>query len=368
MNYLGEYQKESTILLELLILDENEQGIHADSSPVAIFEYVDANGRIAVGNVTLDTAMNSVSYEKYFPIPVDFRYGEYIISYNAIVNGIPFQKQDRFYLSNSSELKDDQYEFAKNLIEDLENDVYLPSHYEQIPTTVMVNGHELQITLDDKVLFNHNYKVIIDGLLSTSGKSLPSNVLDYRSLYKPLFSTPSEVQSTLRGLFKYFDIVDVYVAIRDSSQKGLQYLAQNPDPNNTRYREYTDRNAQYFGLTKYVLYEACLILLNQMIAKLFQSSNALPGEGENVSSIAGAEISLGDFSFKDSSGSSGSGSSSSSSETDEFLKKVNPLILNLTAERKFWLDSMMNRNRRGYANAVTAAVRSDAGSPESRDF
>lgn len=365
MNYLGEYQKESTILLELLILDENSQGIQADSLPVATFEYINTNGRIQVENVTLDTALNSISYEKYFKIPDTFKYGEYIISYLAIVNGEQFIKTDRFYLSNSSELKDDQYEFAKSLIDDIENDAYLPSHYEQIATKIEANGHELNITISENVLYNYTYKLVINGLTSVNGETLPPTVIDFKSLYKPLFSTPSEVESTLRGLYKYFSMTDVYIAIRDASRKGLQLLSQIPDPNNSRYKEYAERNTQYFALTKYVLYEACINLLNQFIAKFFNNTNALPGEGGASVDINSASIALGDFSF---SGGGTSTGSSAESETTEFLKKLNPLINNISLERKFWMDSMMSRNRRGYANAVTASIRTDAGSPESREF
>lgn len=101
MEFIGEYGKESTILLELLTKDEDGVLIPADSTPHAILEYYDANGLSEVTRVTLET----IGIGRYIsPVIVQsaWKYGDYFITYEAILDGVSYQVRERFVAAEAS--------------------------------------------------------------------------------------------------------------------------------------------------------------------------------------------------------------------------------------------------------------------------
>lgn len=97
MKHIGEYFKNQEILLELLTYGEENEPIHTDFQPSAILEYYDGNGLIQVGHVTLEEAKNGL-YLKSFSVPEGFKYGYYVITYEATIDGKDYITRERFQI------------------------------------------------------------------------------------------------------------------------------------------------------------------------------------------------------------------------------------------------------------------------------
>jgi hypothetical protein len=391
MNYIGEFQKDSTILLELLTKDEKNQPIATDISPTATIEHYDRNGLQEVDNVKLETMGEGSRHTKLYQIPSDWKYGDYLITYNVLIEGIVYTTQEKFYISRTEELVQESNEVSYEILELMKSyttdttedepeeepvtsaEGYIMTHEFQSPSSIEIVDNQIIITLEEQPLYNYTYQIVLDkDIRSTSGNRLgTTKTVTFTSEYKPLFATSMEVRSVLRSMFKYFTPHEIYTAIRDAGQKAMQLLGNNPDPNNARYRDIRSNDTSLFPTQKYVLYESSRSLMTGLMVRILSGSSEEEVEqGLGMTSETGGTMTLGDFSVSDkSSSSTGVGGVTGDSESDESpLQKLQVLIRETEKELKFWQDSMMGHNRRGYAKPISGSYRSEAGSPEGRDF
>ncbi|MCD7910962.1 hypothetical protein KC480_05410 [Bacillus velezensis] len=371
MNYIGEFQKNSKILLELLTKDEENHPIAIDNPPVAVIEHNGQNGVVEVDSVTLDTIGDEYKYTKEYTIPSHWEYGDYVITYKVVIGGIEHQTQESFTIApyQSNDTGSDNFNPAEEAIS--EADDYILSSDFQSSTSVTVTDNRIEITLSEEAKYNYSYSLILDkGIKSISGKSLETTkVLSFTSEYKPLYATPLEVKSVLRSIYKYFSAHDIYKSIRDAGQKARQLRGESTvDANNSRYREIRATDTTLFATQRYTVYEASRLLLTKLIVRILNSTD--PEEidaGSGIIDKAGGSFKLGDFSI--SNGTSASSSLTSVTDNEESaLEKLQSLLEENEKELKFWRDAMLGHNRRGYATPSSASFRSDGGSPEGRDF
>ena len=388
MNYIGEFQKDSTILLELLTKDEENQPISTDYPPIAVIEHYDRNGIVQVDNVKLETMEDGSRHTKVYQIPANWKYGDYLITYRVIIDEIQYTTQEKFYLSRTEDLVQENNEVAYEILdllrangvdEDTETSVpvvsdvvgYLMPPDFQTASTIEVVDNRLIITLSDPILYNQTYRVVLDKeIRSLSGKRLGEDkTATFTSEYKPLYATPLEVQSTLRSIYKYFTPHDIYGAIRDAGQKALQLKGSVADANNSRYREIRDSDTTLFPTQKYVLYEASRTLMANLMIRILNGTDSEEIEaGTGMINESGGSITLGDFSVSDKSASSTGIGGTYVDKEESPLKKLQALMVENEKELKFWMDSMLGRNRRGYAKPISGSFRTASGSPEGRDF
>lgn len=241
---------------------------------------------------------------------------------------------------------------------------YIPPSDFQTGVDIQVVGNKLIIKPKEDIKFNMNYLLVLDqSIKSVTGAALAeTKVITYSSEYRPLYATPSELRPILRGLFSYFAMKDIYVALRDAGQKAHQLQGLVPDANNSRYRPVQERADEYFATTKYVVYEAAKTLLSSLLVNFLNQQ----GIGSPTDSlVSSGEVELGDFRVKE--------ASSSSTGTSE-VKGESPIVIirasldDVTAQLKFWQDAMLGRNKRGYSTPKSASTRANAGSPEDRSF
>ncbi len=358
MTYIGEFHKDSKILLELLTNDGENESIIADIPPVAEIEYVGPHGSIKLDSVTLEAAENAFIFSKIYQIPSNWNAGEYRITYHVTVNGVVHSTSETFTIVESGD-QEDVPEEDEIQYDDPDSDY-------QMPSSIEVKKNKIIITLDNPLLYNHTYQVVIgSGVKSTSGHSLSSKeTITFTSEYKPLFSTPLEVKSILKGTSKYFKPHDIYGAIRDAGQKALQLKGEIADANHSRYREMRSNDTTLFPTQKFVAYEAARLLMTSLMIQILNGPEDDEESNGLTSSLSGA-IKLGDFSVSNGS-SDENGTGGSKEETA--LQKLQALIEATEKDLKFWMDAMMGHNRRGYAKPVSGSFRSNAGTPEGRDF
>lgn len=366
MKYIGEFQKNSTILLELLTKDDKNQPVAVDYSPKATIELCSQNGLQEVDSVTLKTMGDISRHVLSYRIPGHWSGGSYIITYRVSIDGIEYQIKEKFDVIEDAHFNISSANFQEEPVieEPISNasESVMPHDF-QAPSDIHVDGNKIVISLSDTHLYNNTYQVVLgEDISSTSGLRLgQTKVLTFTSEYKPLFCTPLEVRSVLLDLFRHFTPHEIYSAIRDASEKAMQLLGNVADANSSRYRDLSDTDTAYYPSQKYVLYEASLKLMASLMVKILNGESI---ESKQSSSEIKGSITLGDFSI-----STGSGGTSSSQETKEStLEKLQVLMAETEKELKFWKDSMLGRNRRGYASPVSASFRVDAGSPTGRDF
>ncbi|MCY9186587.1 Ig-like domain-containing protein [Bacillus halotolerans] len=372
MNYIGEFQKNSKISLELLTKDEENQPVAVDNPPVAVIDHNGQNGVVQVDSVTLETMGDDYKYSKEYIIPSDWEYGEYVITYKVVINEAEHQTQETFNVvpfKNENSTSDNNFNPADEAIGDAVD--YIPPSDFQSDATVNVVDNRIEITLSENAKYNYSYSVILDkGIRSVSGKSLDATkILSFTSEYKPLYATPLEIRSVLRSIYKYFSTHDIYKAIRDAGQKARQLRGESTvDANNSRYREIRTTDTTLFATQRYTVHEASRLLLTKLIVRILNSTD--PEEidaGSGIIDKAGGSFKLGDFSI--SNGTSASSSLTSVTDNEESaLEKLQSLLEENEKELKFWRDAMLGHNRRGYASPASASFKSDGGSPEGRDF
>ncbi len=369
MANLGVFQRKQKINLELLLNDIENVGGELDSPPRAVVSYTDASRLKTMSSVTLNKVENDNSLYVYdVTIGEDWFYGNYSVTFSYSVNDQPNERIDTFSISSEQDFQKEQNDYFQSMIDGFESGMYIPSTYEQESTEVIAAAHEIQILLTDAVKYNHTYKVIIDGVKSVTGEVIKKDiVLEFDSEYKPLYSNPSEVENIIVHFFKLFTTKEVFLAIRDASQKAMVYLQQVADPNNSRYKAYNERNTPYFAMTKYVAYQASYTLMQDLIAKF--SAETLPTLFDPTSAdvnFLGSSFTLGDFTVSDADG--GSEKDILMIKSSEAFRKINALIKQIKDDLIYWRDDMMTRGRRGYTSVATGSYRTDAGSPESREF
>jgi hypothetical protein len=99
--FIGGYTKNSTILLELLTKDEDSALIPTDFPPTALLEYFDGNRLISVLHVTLET-IGPGRYLQAITVPDDWGYGDYLITYEAKLEGVTYTTKERFQVRADS--------------------------------------------------------------------------------------------------------------------------------------------------------------------------------------------------------------------------------------------------------------------------
>ncbi|MEB2276908.1 Ig-like domain-containing protein [Bacillus sp. ILBB4] len=379
MNYIGEFQKNSTILLELLAKDEENHPIPIDNPPTAVIEHTSRNGLQEVDSVKLKTMENSSTHGFEYKIPSHFDDGEYVITYKAVIDEIEYSTQEMFRITESKDYLSEANLFKSLDITAIEEDFeepitvaegyILPADF-AIASKTEVKDNKIIITLTDTLKYNYTYRVVLDkNIKSLSGATLGSvKTLTFTSEYKPLFATPLEVQSILRSTYNYFTPHDVYEAIRNAGQKAMTMLGNNADANNSRYRDMRATDTALFPTQKYVAYEAARSLMTALMVRILNGASEDDGTGTGMINESGGTVQLGDFMVQDKSSTSSGISGSSSSTEESPLKKLQALIQQVEKEQKFWLDQMMGRTKRGFASPVSGSFRTAAGSPEGRDF
>ena len=369
MANLGVFQRKQKINLELLLNDIDLVNNPLDSPPRATVAYTDASRLKTMSSVTLNKVENDNSLYVYdVTIDDDWFYGNYSVTFSYSVNSQQYERIDTFSISSEQDFKKEQSDYLQNMINGFESGTYVPSIYEQESAEVIAAAHEIQILLTDAMKYNHTYKVIIDGVKSVNGKELKKEiVLEFDSEYKPLYSNPSEVENIIVHFFKLFTTKEVFLAIRDASQKAMVYLQQVADPNNSRYKDYNERNTPYFAMTKYVAFQASYTLMQDLIAKFSADTLPVLFDPDSIDKdVLGSSFTLGDFNV---SGTDGSNEKDILMiKSSEAFRKINALIKQIKEEMIYWRDDMMTRGRRGYTTVMTGSYRTDAGSPESREF
>jgi hypothetical protein len=165
MNLIGEYSKNSTILLELLTKDEYSMPIPADFPPTAVIEYFDGNGLNEVDRVTLEE-IGIGRYLKPYLIPSEWGYGDYLVTYFASLGGIQCTTKERFQLSKAADLLQENRDKLLDILQNIGN----PSAdgttlYEQI--LLIAKGNEQPLTVSDTTILTPSggfTTVIVNGV------------------------------------------------------------------------------------------------------------------------------------------------------------------------------------------------------------
>lgn len=377
MNYIGEFQKNSTLLLELLTMVEENQSIPTDFPVTASISHYERNGLHEVVNVKLETMEIGYRYALHYSIPLDWNLGEYVITYKAIVGKTEYTTQEKFILSGA-DLSAQELISDVETVEEIEeaattsNDYIMPQDFAiALAKDPEVDGNKITLTLNENIKYNHTYQVVLDkDVKALSGTKLGAvKTITFTSEYKPLFATPTELRTILRSLYKYFSTHDLYSALRDAGEKAMQLLGNVADPNNSRYRDMRESDTKLFPTQKFAMHEAARILLTNLMVRILNGADADEVEaGNGMISDLGGSITLGDFSVTDSSSEYNGMGGSERAKEETPLRKLQTIINNNEKDLKFWRDSMMGRNARGYASPVTASTRTAAGSPTGRDF
>lgn len=365
MHYIGEFQQDSMILLELLTIDSKNQPIIIDFPPTATIEHDSGNGLQQVDSVTLETMGDGSTYTKNYSIPSNWQTGMYLVTYHVFVNGVEYMLQEQFTIVATPVIKttEESVSVASGYI--------MPSEL-QIPyTTIKVNKNQIILTLAENLSYNYTYQVVLDQTIrSVTGITLEeTKTVTFTSEYKALLSDLQDVHSIMRSTYAFFTPHEVYSAIRDASQKAFHMTGKMADPNSPRYRIWRTVDLTYFPATKFVSYEAARSLLNALLVRMLNGGEyddqlTLPA---GLQSIFGGSFQLGDFSVSDKNNYSlGLGGVPSGDKEETQLQKLQTLIHQIEQEMKFWQDSMMGHNKRGYAKPRSGSYRSASGSPTGR--
>jgi hypothetical protein len=256
-------------------------------------------------------------------------------------------------------------------------ETYIPSSDFQVSSTILaITADGTQMTLKqakdtntpirklvlqvvDDFQYNTTYTVVVDGKIkSASGTPIgETKTISFTSEYGPLYATPLEIHGVLKGLYNYFTMHEIYCALRDAGQKVHIQLKYWPDINSPRYRPILEIRAEYFPASRFVVYQASILLLNQLYIKLTENLN-LGSSGQLISSES--STTLGDLVVSE--------KTDPKMLKDVVLKVVQVSIAEVQKELKFWQDNLLNRNKRGYANPISVSFRQGAGTPADRSF
>jgi hypothetical protein len=207
----------------------------------------------------------------------------------------------------------------------------------------------------DAIQYNYDYTVVIDkSVKSAAGVPLgETKTITFTSEFGPLFANPLEVQAVCKGLYRYFTIKDVYCALRDAGQKALILLKMYPDINSSRYRPLLEIRVEYFPTTKYVVYEAAHMLLNTLYVKMTEGVTF----GDSDFFTSEQSTALGDLKITE-----------KWALDPNLFKLIQFTLKEVEEQRKFWMDDLLGRTRRGYAAPVSASFRQSSGSPPDRSI
>lgn len=367
MGYLGELSQNSTILLELMTKAENDKPIQVDFPPTATIGQHDANGVQTVDSVTLITVDNGSRHTYSYTIPSHWKAGNYRITYHVIIDGSMHETDETFTLKQESIPIRMMAETVPPVIEDSSYEAtdILPQDFQIESLDPIVEGNTITLKPKTTLLVNHTYTVVLKGeIASVTGSTLNTDKqIQFTTTYSPLYATPLEVRSVLKQTFSQFTLHDIYVALRDAGEKAHTLKRMVANAENNRFRLIQERDASYFPATKYVQFEAARQLLSGLYLQMI--SNQGPNDGSSSLLTSGGKFTLGDLSVEDSSSSAGTGQTDSVASA---IKVIQNILKEVESELKFWRDSMMGYNAKGYGKPISAITRSNAVGPESRDF
>lgn len=234
------------------------------------------------------------------------------------------------------------------------DDQYIPPKEFQIESQMRVEGNKIYIK-PAALRSNTTYTVVItEKVKALDGTHLEKpQTIRFSTEYLPLYASPLEVRGILKGLFTLFNLEDIYVAIRNASQKAHQLLGLAVDPMQSQFTILTENNSDYFAVNKFVIHEAAKTLINALLTQPIQRI---------IDKVTSSKtVTLGDFSVNQ-------GEDNPEIKKEDVLDMIANLLGSIEENLKFWQDAMMNRNRRGYASPTTATSRGGVDTPESRDF
>ncbi|RHW31989.1 Ig-like domain-containing protein [Oceanobacillus profundus] len=368
MKDLGVLNSDSTILLEILTKDASGNAIDMDQPVIARIERQNGDGVVAVDSVTLNTSEDRLIHSYSYALSSSLEKGKYYITYQVSINNQVYHKVETFQIQEAvtEEIVDnsDSVSYGDKLKH------VMPSDF-QTPSTLEVDGKKLIIRLEEPLNMNHTYQVIItDELVSEQSQSPIDGTygIHFTSEYSPIYATPLEVKSILKNVFFYFEIEEVYQALRNAAQKAHQLLRMAADPNETEFELIETDESTYFPAGKFTAYQASIQLLNQLVIKMVYANSQDYLDNDDVSIIQEGvdSFTLGDLTV--SKKSSTSDSSTSVEEEPLEVSVIQRLIRSYQEELKFWTDALMGRNARGYANAITATSKGSVTVPGSRDI
>lgn len=370
MKNIGAIPQNSTILLEIITKDRAGNPLSVDYPVTAKIERQSADGLQVLDNVTLITAGNVGIHQKEYKLPASTPAGEYIITYHVSVQGKSIQKREKFVIADFSPMQAISLDSSEETEDTYgEHPAFVMPPDFQTPVELEVEGEKVHLQLNEGVKRNSTYQVIItDELKSISGSSLGElTQIEFTSAYAPLYATPLEVRSVLKDIFFYFQVKDIYEAIRDAGQKVHQLLRLPANADEAGFALLQSNEDTYFPAKKVSIYQASNQLINQLIIKMLYPNDA---SGEDNSGVvidtSTDSFVLGDFQVTKK-GSAEESFGSSSGEPVQ-ITALQRLIEANEKELKFWTDALLGRNARGYSSPISATSRGSVTVPGSRDI
>lgn len=162
MHFLGEYYRKTNVYVELVT--KNRHGILSspDQTPTALVECIGPTGIAFQEPITL-SPLSTGRYYGVFRIPDQALYGDYIITYHALFQGINLQTQERFRVSELFRLIENTHNTSNALQIDIGN----PS-VEQTNLHLLLKQLVTQHLPYDKKIKVTNYTLKTDDGLNTT--------------------------------------------------------------------------------------------------------------------------------------------------------------------------------------------------------
>lgn len=359
MKNLGALTRNTKISLGILTKDEAGEPLNIDRPVIAKINKLNADGLEEVDSVTLKAVKDYHGGEYVLPSELDN--GRYEILYEVVAEGETFYQKEYFTLIEEPPvigLNESEEDYADRA------EYILPPEF-QVPAELKVEGHVVTIIPHDELKPNHNYRIVVTkNVQSQNQENLDDDYeVHFTTEYMPLYATPLEIRSIVRDVFQYFELQDIYEAIRNAGQKAHQLLRMSANPNQSDFELIGEDDDTYFPATKFVVHQAANQLLNQLIIKLMYAVDEESGN-PFIRDDSGISYALGDFQVKKSDEKS---ETTTSGEPPE-LVTIKQLIEHNEEEIKFWQDALLGRNARGYASPTSVTSRGGVVSPESRDI
>lgn len=361
MKDLGVISRKSKISLGILTKDASGGPLNIDFPVVAKVSKISADGVTDVDSVTLKTLNNGIFHNEEYALPESLENGAYEITYTVSINGEIFYQKESFAVEEIAPIADtNDQEDGKDYADKPE--YILPPDF-QLPAEISVEGNTVRIVPSSDMKPNHNYRIIVTkDVRSTDQQYVEDNYeMHFTSKYSPLYATPLEVRSILKDVFHYYELKDIYEAIRDAGQKAHQMLRMTASASQTGFELIAENEDAFFPAMKYSAYQAANQLLSQLIIRLMYSRDE---DGTVIRDSADSSYSLGDFQVSNKSSQSEATSNGEPPET----AVIKRLIEANERELKFWTDALMGRNARGYTSPLAVTSRGGVTAPESRDI
>jgi hypothetical protein len=370
MNQNNEITRNRKIHLEFIAFNRTNHPIALDRPPEVTIKRKNPNGLQLIDNVKLNV-MKNLSYSTDYNTR-KLSAGSYFLIYQGFYHQKKISKTDSVSIVEPAVkvLETESEDNAETSSTDLTKAI-LPPDY-QIETQKVIKNQQITITPITKLNYNTDYVIVLgSSIQSENGDSLEqTKTIQFSSEFCPLYAEPNELKNPLGVFFNLFKQKALYIELRNASQKAHQLIGRTPDPNNTSFQLLTELDTQYFPTTKFVIYEAAIHLLNQLLFILISKQENIssdPDTGEIIDTSDLAKFTLGDLSVESQSTSDGNGNSNSSSQIN-YVNLINTMLADANRNLLFWQDALLNRNARGYSSPLSAVTRSGTTAPTSRDF